>query len=204
MATRTGRCGSWARCWGSVTCSSRVWRRAVRSSPRIHFMPTYASWLNQVELWFGKIERDVLARGIFSSISDLARDSTLHQVLRRQPEADPLDLQRSSESNDYRLSSLRSTSWRGRAPPRRLHRRTSTCSNRALGDDHRSSEGGVHACCDARPPDTACCCISLIRQRIPAASKSLITVLLHLPGLTRGEMRCSLSRGRVKLIHCRE
>ena len=29
----------------------------------LHFAPTYSSWLNQVELWFGKIERDVIARG---------------------------------------------------------------------------------------------------------------------------------------------
>src|SRR6266487_1199975 len=27
---------------------------------RLHFTPTYASWLNQVELWFSKIERDLL------------------------------------------------------------------------------------------------------------------------------------------------
>ena len=40
---------------------------------RLHFTPTYASWLNQVELWFSKIERDVIARGIFSSTRDLAR-----------------------------------------------------------------------------------------------------------------------------------
>jgi transposase len=39
---------------------------------RIHFTPTYSSWLNQVELWFAKIERDVLARGIFTSVSNLA------------------------------------------------------------------------------------------------------------------------------------
>ena len=29
---------------------------------RLHFTTTYAGWLNQVELWFGKIERDLLAR----------------------------------------------------------------------------------------------------------------------------------------------
>jgi transposase len=40
---------------------------------RIHFTPTYSSWLNQVELVFSKIERDVIARGIFSSVNDLAR-----------------------------------------------------------------------------------------------------------------------------------
>ena len=36
---------------------------------RLHFTPTYASWLNQVELWFAKIERDLLARGIFTSVA---------------------------------------------------------------------------------------------------------------------------------------
>lgn len=39
----------------------------------LHFTPTYSSWLNQVELWFAKIERDLLARGIFTSLPDLAR-----------------------------------------------------------------------------------------------------------------------------------
>jgi len=39
----------------------------------LHFTPTYSSWLNQVELWFSKIERDVIARGIFSSLTDLKR-----------------------------------------------------------------------------------------------------------------------------------
>ena len=40
---------------------------------RLHFTPTYSSWLNQVELWFAKIERDRLARGIFTSVADLAQ-----------------------------------------------------------------------------------------------------------------------------------
>lgn len=39
----------------------------------LHFTPTYSSWLNQVEIWFAKIERDVIARGIFTSVPDLAR-----------------------------------------------------------------------------------------------------------------------------------
>jgi transposase len=33
----------------------------------------YASWLNQVELCFAKLKRDLLARGIFTSVNDLAR-----------------------------------------------------------------------------------------------------------------------------------
>ena len=39
----------------------------------LHFTPTYSSWLNQVELWFSKIERDVIARGVFTSVPDLKR-----------------------------------------------------------------------------------------------------------------------------------
>lgn len=42
------------------------------SNVHLHFTPTYSSWLNQVELWFAKIERDVIARGVFRSVQDLA------------------------------------------------------------------------------------------------------------------------------------
>lgn len=40
---------------------------------QLHFTPTYSSWLNQVEIWFSKIERHVIARGVFTSVTDLAR-----------------------------------------------------------------------------------------------------------------------------------
>src|SRR6516164_2185875 len=40
---------------------------------RIHYTPTYSSWLNQVEIWFSKIQRDVISRGIFTSTADLSR-----------------------------------------------------------------------------------------------------------------------------------
>ena len=43
------------------------------SNVTLHFTPTYSSWLNQVELWFSKIQRDVIARGVFTSTEDLAR-----------------------------------------------------------------------------------------------------------------------------------
>lgn len=45
---------------------------------RFHFTPTYSSWLNQVEIWFSKIERDVVARGVFKSVDDLARKLIRH------------------------------------------------------------------------------------------------------------------------------
>ena len=43
----------------------------------LHYTPTYSSWLNQIELWFSKLERDVIARGIFTSRLDLK-----HKIMR--------------------------------------------------------------------------------------------------------------------------
>jgi transposase len=47
----------------------------LQQHPRVklHFTPTYSSWLNQVEIWFARVEREVIARGIFTSVKDLAR-----------------------------------------------------------------------------------------------------------------------------------
>src|SRR5262245_57480957 len=58
---------------------------AAHPHVRLHFTPTYSSWLNQVELWFAKIERDVIARGIFTSVKDLARK--LMRYIRRYNQA---------------------------------------------------------------------------------------------------------------------
>jgi transposase len=38
----------------------------------LHFTPTHASWLNQVELFFSILERRLLRRGEFGSVEDLA------------------------------------------------------------------------------------------------------------------------------------
>jgi hypothetical protein len=46
---------------------------AAHPKLHLHYTPTYSSWLNKVENWFAKIERDVIARGIFTSVTDLAR-----------------------------------------------------------------------------------------------------------------------------------
>jgi transposase len=40
---------------------------------RIHSTPTYASWINLVEIWLSKIQRDVISRSVFPSVRDLAR-----------------------------------------------------------------------------------------------------------------------------------
>ena len=47
----------------------------LEQNPRVrfHLTPTYSSWLNQVELSFARIEREVIGRGVFTSVPDLAR-----------------------------------------------------------------------------------------------------------------------------------
>jgi transposase len=52
----------------------------THSQVHLHFTPTYSSWLNQVELWFAKIERAVIARGVFTSVNDL--DKKLMRYIR--------------------------------------------------------------------------------------------------------------------------
>ncbi len=37
----------------------------------LHYTPTYASWLNQVERWFGIITQRAIRRGTFSSVKQL-------------------------------------------------------------------------------------------------------------------------------------
>jgi transposase len=44
---------------------------AKRPRYHIHFTPTYASWLNQVERWFGIITQKAIRRGSFSSVKEL-------------------------------------------------------------------------------------------------------------------------------------
>jgi len=54
---------------------TQVVRDFLEAHPKVrfHFTPTYSSWLNQVEIWFAKIERDVIARGVFTSVTDPSR-----------------------------------------------------------------------------------------------------------------------------------
>jgi hypothetical protein len=48
---------------------------AVRAAAQVklHYTPTYSSWLNQVELWFSKVQCDLIARWVFTSVPDLSR-----------------------------------------------------------------------------------------------------------------------------------
>ena len=44
---------------------------ASRKRYHIHYTPTYASWLNQVEIWFGIITQKAIRRGSFRNVKDL-------------------------------------------------------------------------------------------------------------------------------------
>ena len=48
-------------------------KRWLAAHPRyhIHYTPTYASWLNQVEIWFNIITQKAIRRGTFRSVKDL-------------------------------------------------------------------------------------------------------------------------------------
>src|SRR5499425_1934176 len=44
---------------------------AARPRFHVHFTPTYASWLNQVEIWFNRITQQAIRRGTFRSVREL-------------------------------------------------------------------------------------------------------------------------------------
>ena len=61
----------------------------THANVRIHFTPTYSSWLNQVENWFAKIQRHVITRGVFSSVTDL-RSKLLRYIRQYNKTAPPI------------------------------------------------------------------------------------------------------------------
>jgi putative transposase len=46
---------------------------AARPRFHVHFTPTYASWLNQVEIWFNRITQQAIRRGTFRSVKELVQ-----------------------------------------------------------------------------------------------------------------------------------
>lgn len=50
-------------------------KRWLALHPRwyVHYTPTYASWLNQVEIWFNLITQRAIRRGTFSSVKALVK-----------------------------------------------------------------------------------------------------------------------------------
>ena len=50
----------------------------------MHFTPTSASWINQVERWFAELTRKQLRRGVHTSIKQLEVD--IHSFIERHNE----------------------------------------------------------------------------------------------------------------------
>jgi transposase len=74
---------------------------------QLHFTPTYSSWLNQIEIWFAKIERDVIARGVFTSTADLRR-KLMRYIRRYNRSARPIRWSYSDPSHRIRPASASS------------------------------------------------------------------------------------------------
>ncbi len=60
---------------GGIAASPASPLLSAHPNVQLHDTPTYSSWLNQVEIWFSKIQRDLIARGIFESKTDLTDKS---------------------------------------------------------------------------------------------------------------------------------
>lgn len=62
---------------------------AEHRNVHMHFTPTYSSWLNQVENWFSRIQRDVITRGVFTSVKDLSR-KLMHYIREHNKDPKPI------------------------------------------------------------------------------------------------------------------
>jgi transposase len=74
----------------------------------IHYTPTYSSWLNQVENWFSRIQKDVIARGIFISVKDLAK-KLMRYIREYNKTAKPLKWKYNDPSKRIKCNSFGST-----------------------------------------------------------------------------------------------
>jgi transposase len=70
----------------------------------IHYTPTYSSWLNQVENWFARIQRDVIARGVFTSTKDLHK-KLMRYIYQYNKNARPLKWKYDNPANRIRCNS---------------------------------------------------------------------------------------------------
>lgn len=61
---------------------------AARPRYHVHYTPTYASWLNQVEIWFNIITQRAIRRGTFGSVANLI-EQIRQFVQRYNPHAQP-------------------------------------------------------------------------------------------------------------------
>ena len=62
---------------------------SLQEPPRARLVRRLTSWLNQVESWFSKLQREAIDRGIFTSVADLKR-KILRYIRLYQKSAKPL------------------------------------------------------------------------------------------------------------------
>ena len=64
---------------------------ARRSRYHVHFTPTSASWINQVERWFAELTRKKIQRGVHRSVRQLEADiKAIHRGSQRRSETLPM------------------------------------------------------------------------------------------------------------------
>jgi transposase len=64
---------------------------AKRRRLTLHFTPTYASWLNQIEIWFSIFTRDVIRGGIWQSKQKLVNQTMQYIKLYNETKAVPFN-----------------------------------------------------------------------------------------------------------------
>src|SRR5207253_2172308 len=124
---------------------------AVHPKVHLHFTPTYSSWLNQVELWFGKIERDEVVEIIREDNARAAKSSSMNwstflfslcacpRPSQPCPAAKPLDIVGSCWQAEIgppclALDPWSSLSlWRRRAQTSRRNQRKASCGSATIG-----------------------------------------------------------------------
>jgi transposase len=62
---------------------------AGKRKVKIHFTPTYSSWLNQIEIWFNIMTKDVLKGGVWHSKEQLASQIMEYIITYNQTRAKP-------------------------------------------------------------------------------------------------------------------
>ena len=77
-------------------------KRWLAARPRfhVHFTPTYASWLNQVEIWFNRITQQAIRRGTFRSVKH-SEFTSLHSVHVIQQNHDPTNRKRGEFVSEF-------------------------------------------------------------------------------------------------------
>jgi transposase len=66
-----------------------AWKHDHPGRLELHYLPFYASWLNQIELWFNTLQRRCLKRGDFVSADDLVTQITAFIATYNRLEAHP-------------------------------------------------------------------------------------------------------------------